>query len=106
MICTIFAVLSHLMLFCCKISLLCNLRCFVTKSVLSRFMRFGVEKNWAKNFVCGEKSTNMRYILGELQNVKDISEIAKFHRYYGNCKMSQILRKYKKCWQVGEETVG
>ena len=50
-----------LMLFCGKISLLCNLRCFVAKSVLSLFTRFGVEKNWAKNFVCGEKRTNIRY---------------------------------------------
>ena len=49
------------MLFCCKISLLCDLRCFVAKSVLSLFTRFGVEKNWAKNFVCGEKRTNIRY---------------------------------------------
>ena len=33
--CTIFDVLSHFMLFCCKIFLLCDLRCFVAKSVLS-----------------------------------------------------------------------
>ena len=56
-----FDVLSHFMLFYCKISLLCDSRCFVAKSVLSRFTRFGVEKNWAKNFVCGEKRTNIRY---------------------------------------------
>ena len=56
-----FDVLSHFMLFYCKISLLCDLRCFVAKSVLSRFTRFGVEKNWANNFVCGEKRTNIRY---------------------------------------------
>ena len=43
-ICTIFDVLSHLMPFCCKISFLCDLRCFVAKSVLSLFTRFGVEK--------------------------------------------------------------
>ena len=53
--CTIFYVLSHFMLFCCKIFLLCDLRCFVAKSVLSRFTRFGVEKIWDKNFVCGKK---------------------------------------------------
>ena len=58
-----FDVLSHFMLFYCKISLLCDLRCFVAKSVLSRFTRFGVEKNWANNFVCGEKRTNIRYDL-------------------------------------------
>ena len=33
--CTIFYVLLHFMLFCCKIFLLCDLRCFVAKSVLS-----------------------------------------------------------------------
>ena len=41
----------------------CDLRYFVAKSVLSRFTYFAVEKNWAKNFVCGEKRTNMRYAL-------------------------------------------
>ena len=35
--CTIFDVLSHFMLFCCKIFLLCDLRCFVAKSVLLWF---------------------------------------------------------------------
>ena len=60
--CTIFDVLSHFMLFCCKIFLLCDLRCFVAKSVLSWFTRFGVEKNRAKNCDCGEKRTNMRYV--------------------------------------------
>ena len=60
-ICTIFDVLLTFMQFCCKISLLCNLRCFVAKSVMSRFTRFGMEKNWAKNYACGEKMTNMRY---------------------------------------------
>ena len=62
-ICTIFDVLSHFMLFCCKISLLCDLRCFVAKSVLSQFTRFGVAKNWATNFTCGEKRTNMKYVV-------------------------------------------
>ena len=59
--CTICDVLSHFMLFCCKISLLSDLRYLVAKSVLSRFMHFGVEKIWAKNLVCGEKRTNIRY---------------------------------------------
>ena len=35
--CTIFDVLLHFMLFCCKISHLCDLRCFVAKSVMSPF---------------------------------------------------------------------
>ena len=60
--CTIFDVLSHFLLFCCKISLFYDLRCFVAKSVLSRFTRFGVEKNLVKNFACGEKRTNIRYV--------------------------------------------
>ena len=33
-----------------------------TKSVLSRFTRFCVEKNLAQNCICGEKMTNMRYV--------------------------------------------
>ena len=67
-----FDVLSHFMLFYCKISLLCDLRCFVAKSVLSRFTRFGVEKNWANNFVCGEKRTNIRYALNKVPKTKNI----------------------------------
>jgi len=50
------------MLFCLKISLCCHLRCFVAKSILSRFTRFCVEKNLGKNCVCGEKRTNIRYV--------------------------------------------
>ena len=45
------------------------LYCLVAKSlfyaiyaVLSLFTRFGVEKNRAKIFVCGEKRTNIRYV--------------------------------------------
>ena len=73
-----FDVLSHFMLFYCKISLLCDLRCFVAKSVLSRFTHFGVEKNWAKNFVCGEKRTNMRngydhIKIGQVDNIHLLS---------------------------------
>ena len=43
-----YIILLQTMLFCC------NLRCFVTKSVLSRFTRC-VEKNFTKNCACGEK---------------------------------------------------
>ena len=42
-------------------SFFCDLRCFVAKSVLVRFARFCVEKNWAKSCARGEKMTNMRY---------------------------------------------
>ena len=59
--CTINGVLMHIMLFCCKICSFCDLRCFVAKSVLSRFTRFCVEKNLAKNCACGEKRTNIKY---------------------------------------------
>ena len=41
--------LSQLTMYCY------NLRCFVAKSVLLRFTRFCVEKNWTKNCACGEK---------------------------------------------------
>ena len=34
---------------------------FFEKYVLSRFSRFYVEKNWAKNCIGGDKMTNMRY---------------------------------------------
>ena len=33
---------------------------FVAKCVLSQFTHFCVEKNLSKNFLCGEKMTNMR----------------------------------------------
>ena len=59
--CMIYGVLMHIMLFCCKICSFCDLRCFVAKSVLSRFTRFCVEKNLAKNCACGEKRTNIIY---------------------------------------------
>ena len=61
--CTIYGVLSHFTIFCCKISFFCDLRCFVAKSVLAWFTRFCVEKNLAKNCACGEKITNMRYAI-------------------------------------------
>ena len=71
-----FDVLSHFMLFYCKIALLCDLLCFVAKSVLSRFTRFGVEKNWANNFVCGKKRTNIRY---DHDHHHDNDNDAKYH---------------------------
>ena len=51
----------------CRIKLLKNqvfgdLRCFV-EIFLLWFTRFCVEKNWAKNCVCGEKRTNIVYAL-------------------------------------------
>ena len=45
---------------CCKICFVTNYAVFA-KSVLARFTRFCVEKNWAKNWIGGEKMTNMRY---------------------------------------------
>ena len=45
---------------CCKICFVTNYTVFA-KSVLARFTRFCVEKNWAKNWIGGEKMTNMRY---------------------------------------------
>ena len=60
--CTIYGALMLIMLFCCKICSFCNLRCFVAKSVLSRFTRYRVEKICAKNCACGEKRTNIMYV--------------------------------------------
>ena len=45
---------------CWKILFFGDLRCFV-EIFLPWFTRFCVEKNWAKNCVCGEKRTNMMY---------------------------------------------
>ena len=53
--------MSQLTFFLVQNLFCCNLRCFVAKSVLSRFARFCVEKNWAKNCACGEKKTIIRY---------------------------------------------
>ena len=46
---------------CCKICFVMNYAVFA-KSVFARFTRFCVEKNWAKNWVGGEKMTNIRYV--------------------------------------------
>ena len=43
--------------FCC---FFCLLRCFVAKSILSRFTGFCV-LHWIKNCACGENRKNMRY---------------------------------------------
>ena len=40
-----------------------SLQFFVAKYVLSRFTRFGVEKDLTKICACGEKRTNIRYAL-------------------------------------------
>ena len=60
--CTIFYVLSHFILFCCKIFLLCDLRCFVAKSVLSWFTRFAWRK-LSQKLCLWRKTTNMRYVI-------------------------------------------
>ena len=57
-----FVLFCHIL--CCFLGqkrFLSDLRYFVAKSVLSRFTRFYVEKNRAKNCIRGEKMTNMRY---------------------------------------------
>ena len=58
------------MLFCCKI-------CFVAiYAVLSRNLfchdlrAFRVEKNWTKNCACGEKKTNIRYVVNIYRSLK------------------------------------
>ena len=107
--CTIFDVLSHFLLFCCKISLFYDLRCFVAKSVLSRFTRFGVEKNLVKNFACGEKRTNIRYAFRKFsENSSNLSDpivpkvsSAPFHNHLGSnnlCCVGQIVNVFRSSW--------
>ena len=85
--CSIFYVLSHFILFCCKISLLCDLRCFVAKSVLSRFTRFGVEKNWAKKFYLWRKKD--KYEVCICKTVYELNHL-KIH------KMSDVNKRHRK----------
>ena len=59
--CTIYGILLHFKLFCCKICVFLRFTLFCRKIGLLRFTRFCVEKILAKNSVRGEKMTNMRY---------------------------------------------
>ena len=59
--CTIHGVLSHYILFRCKISFSLDLRCFVAKSFCRDLRTIVGRKIWAKNCARGEKITNIRY---------------------------------------------
>ena len=59
--CTIYGILLHFKLFCCKICVFLRFTLFCRKIGLLRFTRFCVEKILAKNSVRGEKMTNIRY---------------------------------------------
>ena len=61
-VCTIYGILLHFTLFCCKISFFSDLRCFVANSFFLRFTRYCVEKILAKISDRGEKMTNIRYV--------------------------------------------
>ena len=56
-VCTIYGILLHFTLFCCKISFYAVL----SQIRFLRFTRYCVEKNLAKNSARGEKMTNIRY---------------------------------------------
>ena len=58
--CTIYGILLHFKLFCCKICVFLRFTLFCRKIGLLRFTRFCVEKIIAKNSVRGDKMTNMR----------------------------------------------
>ena len=60
--CTIYGILLHFKLFCCKICVFLRFTLFCRKIGLLRFTRFCVEKILAKNSVRGEKMTNIRYV--------------------------------------------
>ena len=64
--CTIYGILLHLKLFCCKICVFLRFTLFCRKIGLLRFTRFCVEKILAKNSVRGEKMTNIRYVMMSL----------------------------------------
>ena len=59
--CTIYGILLHFKLFCCKICVVLRFTLFCRKIGLLRFTRFCVEKILTKNSVRGEKMTNIRY---------------------------------------------
>ena len=59
--CTIYGILLHFKLFCCKICVFWRFTLFCRKIGLLRFTCFCVKKILAKNSVRGEKMTNMRY---------------------------------------------
>ena len=66
----------------------CDLRCFVTKSVLSRFTHFCVEKNLTKNCLRGEK--NDKYQVWPQQPPATWGQIA-FSRFSPVCPTHQNL---------------
>ena len=59
--CTIYGILLHFKLFCCKICVFLRFTLFCRKIGLLRFTRFCVEKILAKNSARGEKMTNIMY---------------------------------------------
>ena len=65
--CTIYGILLHFKLFCCKICVFWRFTLFCRKIVFLQFTRFCVEKILAKNSVCGEKMTNVRYVCNSCQ---------------------------------------
>ena len=56
--CTIYGILLHFTLFCCKKLFFCDLRCFSQSWFVAIYC---VEKILAKNSDRGEKMTNIRY---------------------------------------------
>ena len=87
------------MLSCLKISLCCHLRCFVAKSILSRFTRFCVEKNLGNNCVCGEKRTNIRYAFSFQLD----AAVQQIYGFSFESETSAKISKYGilKCFQSG-----
>ena len=63
-VCTIYGILLHFTLFCCKICFFLAIFAVLSHDRFLRFTRYYVEKNLAKNSARGEKMTNMRYAPG------------------------------------------
>ena len=60
--CTIYGILLHFMLFCCKKLIFLRFTLFFRKISLLQFTRYCVEKILAQISDRGEKMTNMRYV--------------------------------------------
>ena len=60
-VCTIYGILLHFTLFCCKICIFLVFYAVLSQNRFLWFTRYCVEKNLAKNSSRGEKMTNMRY---------------------------------------------
>ena len=77
-VCTIYGILLHFTLFCCKICIFLVFYAVLSQNRFLWFTRYCVEKNLAKNSSRGEKMTNMRYEGVPKAGCDFLSSLAKF----------------------------